>query len=105
MNDTHERLLLLRRQILRALEQAAPLVLRTDDLSDFVLLPAPLDPALLARELEHLRTWGFISNQQADPARPAWWRLTDTGLAQILKETQSLDIRLWGRLAAAAAKE
>jgi hypothetical protein len=98
MHDAHDRQLLLRRQILRALEQAGPLPLRNDELSDFVLLPAHLEATELQRELEHLRLWGFITNQQPDPQRPAWWRLTPTGLAQILKESQALDLRLWGRL-------
>jgi len=99
-DDPQERVLLLRRQVLRALAEAGPLPLRREELADYALLPPCADPAAeLTRELEHLRLWGFVKNLRADPAQPGWWRLTPRGLTQIRGETRRLDPRLWGRRA------
>lgn len=95
-----EHVLILRRQILRALEQVYPAVAETEEL----VLVAPLLPyegagEELRRELLAMQAWGLVENLQGGLCRRPWWRITAAGLEQIRREAAQLDRRVWGKLA------
>jgi len=92
-----QHLLILRRQMLRALEAASPAPLEQRDLLDSLPLldAAGLDEA--RRELRLLESVGYIVNaNRANPAEP-WWQITADGLLAIRREhPDGLSAHLFG---------
>lgn len=97
---TEEHRWVLRRQILRALAEANPAPLTPLELRE--AMPLGERPGLaeeLHEETVRLQTWGFLVNLRGDALRTPWYRLSPEGLAQIEREAERLDPRIWGRLA------